>query len=122
MRKGEELDLYNTAKGKKEGVGSRTAKFFCAIAYGRGFIECHHYTERLNGQFCEDYIKERFPEMFQVSANPSGKLFLQDGDPNQNSPAAKLAMDAVGVAFSRFQHAVRISIPSRTHFTTSAGS
>lgn len=96
MRKGEELDIHNTAKGKKEGVGSRTAKFFCAIAYGRGFMECHHYTERLNGEFCEDYIRERFPEMFEASANPRGKLFLQDGDPNQNSAAAKLAMDAVG--------------------------
>ena len=96
MRKGEELDLHNTAKGKKEGVGSRTAKFFCAIAYGRGFMECHHYTERLDGQFCENYIRERFPEMFQASANPRGKLFLQDGDPSQNSAAARLAMDAVG--------------------------
>lgn len=96
MKKGEELDLHNTAKAKKEGVGSRTAKFFCAISYGRGFIECHHYIERLNGQFCQDYIMERFPDVFQSSANPRGKLFLQDGDPNQNSAAAHLAMDTVG--------------------------
>ena len=34
--------------------------------------------------------------MFEVSPNPTGKLFLQDGDPSQNSKAAKAAMDSIG--------------------------
>ena len=33
--------------------------------------------------------------MFEKSANPKGKLFLQDGDPRQNSKKAKIALDAV---------------------------
>ena len=96
MKKGESLDLHLTAKGKKEGVNGRVAKFMCAISYGHGFIECYHYTERLDGMLCRQFIENRFPEMFQAGQNQRGKLFLQDGNPSQNSAEAQLGLDAIG--------------------------
>ena len=34
--------------------------------------------------------------MFKKSANPKGKLFLQDGDPSQNTVKARSVWDEVG--------------------------
>lgn len=96
MKKGESLSRHCTTKGKKEGVNGRVAKFMCAISHKRGFIEAHHYTETLDGEMCKAYIEEHFPAMFVNSTNPKGKLFLQDGDPSQNSKLAREAMDTVG--------------------------
>lgn len=96
MKKGEALDQHCTAKGKKEGVNGRVAKYMCAISYGNGFIKCHRYAGRVNGERCRQFILENFPSMFENSPNPVGKLFLQDGDPSQNSALAKEAMDIVG--------------------------
>ena len=45
---------------------------------------------------CKQFIQDRFHDMFANSPNPRGKLFLQDGDPSQNSALARQAMDAVG--------------------------
>ena len=42
------------------------------------------------------FISDHFNEAFEKSDNPRGKLFLQDGDPSQNSKKAKVALDAVG--------------------------
>ena len=45
---------------------------------------------------CADFVRNHFPSMFTDSPNPRGKLFLQDGDPSQNSKLCKDAMDSVG--------------------------
>ena len=95
-KKGEALSIHCTAKGKKEGVQGRVAKFMCAISYGRGFTKCYHYTDKVNGETCRQFILDHFPDMFEDSLNPRGKLFLQDGDPSQNSALAKEAMETVG--------------------------
>ena len=50
----------------------------------------------MNGQLIADFIRENFPQMFEHSANPKGKHFLQDGDPSQNLKNAHSAMDQVG--------------------------
>ena len=96
MRKGDGLKRHCTAKGKKEGVSGRYARFMCAISYGHGFIECFHYTGSLDGEKCKELIKKRFPLLFRESSNPKGKLFLQDGDPSQNSSAAREGMNEIG--------------------------
>ena len=96
MKKGESLHRHCTTKGKKEGVGGRRASFMCAIAYGHGFIEAYQYQNKVDGEMCKQFIQDRFPDMFANSPNPHGKLFLQDGDPSQNSALARQAMDAVG--------------------------
>ena len=94
-KKSEYLERLCTAKGKKEGTGGQTAKFMVAIAFGKGVVKCHQYTEHVSGEMFSQFIKDHFAEMFEVSANPKGKLFLQDGDPSQNSKLAKEAMDLV---------------------------
>lgn len=94
-KKGESLDKQCTAKGKKEGTGGSTAKFMVAIAYGKGIIKCHQYNENINGELFAEFIKEKFDDMFNSSANSRGRLFLQDGDPSQNSAVAKDAMEKV---------------------------
>ena len=39
------------------------------------------------------FIRDHFSALFENSANPHGKLFLQDGDPRQCSKVACVAMD-----------------------------
>ena len=53
-----------------------------------------------------DFILHQFPRTFKKNVNPTAKLFLQDGDPSQNSKAAKQALQAVGAA--------KFSIPPRS--------
>ena len=43
-----------------------------------------------------EFVKEHFSDVFKNSANPRGKLFLQDGDPRQCSKVALDAMDQLG--------------------------
>jgi len=94
-KKGEGLHKDCTSKGKKEGTGGRTAKFMVAIAYGKGIIKCYQYQDHINGELFSEFIKQNFNHMFASSANPTGRLFLQDGDPSQNSAVARDAMDSV---------------------------
>ena len=94
-KRGEGLTRECLAKGKKEGTGCRMAKFMVAIAHGKGVIKCHHYVGNVNGEMCAEFIREQFPEMFEKGNNLKGKLFLQDGDPSQNSRLANDAMEEV---------------------------
>ena len=105
-RKSEGLALNCTTKGKKAGVEGRTAHFFVAIAYGKGVVSCDQYFNRLKGENFADYVRLRFPQIFLDSANPTAKRFLQDGDPVQNSAAARRAFQEVG--------AVTFVIPPRS--------
>ena len=95
-RRGESLRRHCTAKGKKEGVGGKMARFMVAIAYKKGIIKCHQYDGPVNSEMCKSFIDEHFPNMFETSANPKGKLFLEDGDPSQNSKLSREAMDSIG--------------------------
>ena len=60
-------------------------------------ILCEEYEGNMNGKRFSDFIHKQFPEAFKRSANPEGKLFLQDGDPSQNSKKATVAMNSIGV-------------------------
>ena len=105
-KRGDGLSFQQTARGSHEGTGGRVAHFICAIAYGRGFILAQQYDGHLNGQKFADFVREQFPQLFTRSANPRGRLFLQDGDPSQNSRKAKDAFDDV--------HARMFHIPPRS--------
>ena len=96
-KKNEGLSLHCTAKGKKEGVGGKMARFMVAIGYGVGIFHCEHFKEHVNGKNCAKFIRNSFPDMIKRSANPRAKRFLQDGDPSQNSAAACSAMVDVGI-------------------------
>ena len=43
-----------------------------------------------------EFVAEHFSSVFDNSANPRGKLFLQDGDPRQCSRVARKAMENLG--------------------------
>lgn len=105
-RRGEGLELNCTAKGSHVGSGGRVAHFLVAIAYNRGVILCEQYHGNINGAMFAQFISDHFKQTFENSANPKGKLFLQDGDPSQNSKKAVSAMEAVGAS--------KFSIPARS--------
>ena len=84
-----------TSKGSKVGAGGKVAHFMAAISYGKGFIICEQY-DKMNGPYFASFIERNFSYMFQVSCNPSSNLFIQDGDPSQNSQLAKASMETCG--------------------------
>ena len=94
-KKGEGLKREYTAKGKKEGTEGRVARFMVAIAHNKGVIKCFHYDGNINADTFSDFVKNHFPEMFETGNNSTGRLFLQDNDPSQNSRMAQDAMDAI---------------------------
>ena len=100
------LSFQQTSKGSHEGSCGKTAHFFVAIAYKKGVILAEQYEGQLNGQKFAEFVREQFPTLFERSSNPKGKLFLQDGDPSQNSRKAREAMYQVG--------AKKFSIPPRS--------
>ena len=95
-----------SSKGKKEGVSGKVANFFAAISYGKGVVLCEQYLEQLNGENFSNFVRKYFPAAFKKSANPKSMLFLQDGDPTQNSRKAKKVFDDVGCRM--------FSIPARS--------
>ena len=105
-RANEGLKSNCTAKGSHEGTGGKVVHFIAAIAYRKGFVLCQEYHGKLNGESFANFIREHFPRLFSASSNPKGKIFLQDGDPSQNSKKAKDAMDDVT--------ARKFSIPPRS--------
>ena len=62
----------------------------------KGVILCGQYERRIDGEKFVNFVREYFEKIFEHSANPTGNLFLQDGDPSQNSEKVKAALDAVG--------------------------
>ena len=105
-KKSEGLSPYCTTAGSHEGCGGRVAKFMVSIAYGRGVTMCEEFKDKLNGESFGDFVRNYFPPCFENSGNPDGKLFLQDGDPSQNSA---LAMEALGEIGGK-----KCSIPPRS--------
>ena len=72
------------------------AKFMVAIAHGKGVIGCHQYFGKINGEKFSQMVKDYFPALFASSANSKKKVFLQDGDPSQNSKVARDAWKPFG--------------------------
>ena len=75
----EGLQIGSTSRVSKEGV--RQVRFILAIAYSKGIILREQYFGRLSGATMADIALEHFPSMFERSANPRAKWFLQDGCP-----------------------------------------
>ena len=95
-KRSEGLSLYCTAAGKREGDGGRVAKFMVTIAYGKGVTLCEEYQATLNGASFADFIRTYFPPCFKNSINGEEQVFLQDGDPSQNSQIAMQALAEIG--------------------------
>ena len=95
-RRDEGLEPKCTAKGSHVGSGGNVAHFIVAIAYDKGVVLSEQYTGRINGDMFANFVTEHFQDTFALSANPAGKLFLQDGDPSQNSKKANTSLEKVG--------------------------
>ena len=90
----EGLSLFYTAKGKEE--GSTQAKFMVAIACNKGVVMCEQCEGSISGSKFAKLCDNHFPQAFMLSANPHDKLFLQDGDPSQNSAKALPVLQNMG--------------------------
>ena len=93
---GQGLDFCCTAKGSHEGTGRSVAHVMTAIAYGKEVIAAEQYFGSINGATFSPFVYEHFASMFKKCPNLKGKLFLQDGDPSQNSCKARSAWGKIG--------------------------
>ena len=91
----EGLDTGCTVKGAHVGTGGRVLKLFVAISFRQGVICCEEY-ERLDGEFLKSFVTEHFPEFLRDSKKGHSCLFIQDGDPRQNSARAQKAIASIG--------------------------
>lgn len=80
-----------TAKGNKAGTGGKVLKVMVAISYGKGVLVAEPY-EKMTGAYFADFIERNFDRMFEAANKGPGRLWLQDGDPCQNSKKARAAM------------------------------
>lgn len=90
----EGLAPYCTAKGSHVGSGGRVVKFFVGISYKEGVVLCERY-EKLNGQTFQEFIFKHFPRALKLSKKGRSRIFLQDGDPSQNSALARGALSQI---------------------------
>eukprot|EP00112_Aurelia_sp_Birch-Aquarium-sp1_P008431 Seg1928.5 transcript_id=Seg1928.5/GoldUCD/mRNA.D3Y31 product="Transposable element Tcb2 transposase" protein_id=Seg1928.5/GoldUCD/D3Y31 len=82
-----------TAKGSACGTGGKYVKFIVAISFRKGVI-CAKSYEKMDGEFFSKFLLENFEEMVNHAGKQS-RLWIQDGDPSQNSKLAKQAMTIV---------------------------
>ncbi len=90
-KKSEGLTFGCTGKGRKEGTGGRVLKLMVAISYGKGVIVCEPY-EKMCGKYFSNFIDRNFDMMFKLADKGDSRIWIQDGDPSQNSADAKAAM------------------------------
>ena len=95
-KESEGLNIGCTSKGEKTGYGGKTIHFFVSISYSKGVISCEQY-EKLTGEYFAVFFKKEFRRIFKKSNNPNGNLFLQDGDPRQNSKVVQKELNKIGV-------------------------
>ena len=90
-KKSEGLNQGCLAKGSKVGTGGKVARMMVAITHGGGAIICERY-EKMDAKYFASFIDQHFNTMFERSAKGLTRLWLQDGDPSQNSKTAREAM------------------------------
>lgn len=96
----EGLALDCTAKGMKVGTGGRVLRLFVAISYGKGVVLVKPYS-KLGGRKFARFVRRYFPRTMEACGAQRRRLFLQDGDPSQNSSDAKAAFSDIGLEVLR---------------------
>ena len=99
-KKSEGLAIGCTAKGSKAGTGGRVVRLFVAISYGKGVVLVKPY-EKLDGKKFARFVRRYFPRTIEACGPQRRRLFLQDGDPSQNSTSAKAAFSDLGLEVLR---------------------
>lgn len=90
----EGLDYACTAKGSTCLSGGRRVKVFVAISFARGVILAKPY-QHLDGPMFADFVTDNFAATF-IRSGKETNVFLQDGDPSQNSGHAKAVFTELG--------------------------
>ena len=90
-KKSEGLKQGCLAKGSKVGSGGKVVKMMVAISHGKGVLMCERY-EKMNADYFTSFIDRNFDAMFARAGKGLSRLWLQDGDPSQNSRMARDAM------------------------------
>lgn len=104
-KQNEGMDKGCTAKGSHEGSGGKLVKMMVAISHGPGVVLCDQY-DKLDGPYFKDLVLREFSKMFKKARKGRSRLWLQDGDPSQNSALARKAMKSI--------RAKLLSIPARS--------
>ena len=91
-KKNEGLANGCISKCRKKDTGGNLNKLVCS--YDKGVICCGPY-ERLCGTYFESFIDQHFERLFQVAGKGDRPLWIQDGDPSENSALARAAMQRV---------------------------
>ena len=65
-----------------------------AISYDKGVICCEPFEHTTGGKFAT-FIDPHFHRLFQLAGKGGSYLWMQDGDPSQNSALAKVAIPRV---------------------------
>ena len=85
--RGSYLGLY--IKGTKRGNCWQSVKTHGGHQLGKGVIICEPY-EKMTVAYFSNFIHRNFNTMFQTADKWSSPIWVQDGDPSQNSALAKL--------------------------------
>ena len=80
-------DSLQTSKDKKEKSGGCMVHFFVALASRKSVISYEEYYGTLTGESFAEHVRQYFPAIFENSQHPRETLFLQDGEPRQESMA-----------------------------------
>ena len=93
-KKSEGLAHGCITKGRKEGTGGKVLRLLVAISYDKGVICCEPYEHMTGGNFAT-FVDQHFHRLFQLTGKGNSRLWMQDGDPSQNSALAKAAIARV---------------------------
>ena len=69
-------------------------RLIVAISYDKGVICCEPY-EHMTGSYFATFVDEHFHRLFDLAGKGDRRLWMQDGDPSQNSALAKAAIERV---------------------------
>ena len=67
-------------------------KLMVAISFDKRVVICKTY-EKLDGRYFAGFIDENFESTFALADKSALRLWVQDGDPSQNSAMARAAMN-----------------------------
>ena len=80
-------------------------KVIVAISYNKGVIVCKQY-EKLDGNYFASFVRNNFDAMFARAEKGNSRIWIQDGDPSQNSAVVRKVL--------HLKRAKLLSIPPRS--------
>ena len=89
-KKSEGLARGCITKGWKWGTGGKVPRLLVAISYDKGVICCEPYEHMTGGNFAA-FVDQHFHRLFELAGKGNSRLWMQDGEPSQNSALAKAA-------------------------------